>query len=348
MSRKRQTRLIAATFLCLSIALGQNYTDSFEGTVLDPFWTVTAAPGNSDTVGPSTDFARTGASSLKFTSYSGTNRYVLVGHTFPQAVKGAFTVYLYDDTPGQARIYEYMMLTSSSNPFVVYATVGVDDYEPSCYKALIADGTSLWAQNPLTNPCQYNDPGTKNNTNLPRVVGWHRFDIETTAVLTTVKIDGQTMVTGPALDLDTIYLVAQAPSWRPAGVAYFDDFSFAQAPVGPAYEVKLLYEQTKAVKSGATIPIKLQLCDASGANLSSPSIVLHATSLVQLSTNTSEVVQDAGNANPDSDFRYDPALGGSGGYIFNLKTTGLATGTYRLSFTVSGDSATYSVLFQVK
>jgi hypothetical protein len=59
-------------------------------------------------------------------------------------------------------------------------------------------------------------------------------------------------------------------------------------------------------------------------------------------------LQDAGNANPDNDFRFDPTLGGTGGYIFNLKTTGLSTGTYNVSFTVSGDPVAHAVQFQVK
>ncbi len=42
---------------------------------------------------------------------------------------------------------------------------------------------------------------------------------------------------------------------------------------------------------------------------------------------------DAGNANADFNFRYDASLAG---YIFNLKTTGLTTGTYHLKFTVDG------------
>jgi len=117
------------------------------------------------------------------------------------------------------------------------------------------------------------------------------------------------------------------------------------ATPAPTYSICLLYDSTKAAKSGATIPIKLQLCDSSGANLSSASITLHATSLNLASSNVSGAVQDAGNANPDNDFRYDPTLAG---YIFNLKTTGLATGTYNLNFQASGDLATYTAPFQVK
>jgi hypothetical protein len=118
--------------------------------------------------------------------------------------------------------------------------------------------------------------------------------------------------------------------------------------LGAAYHTCLLYDPTKAVKSGSTLPIKLQLCDAGGSNESSAAITLHAISITPISTSISGSVEDPGNANPDSDFRYDSTLGGTGGYIFNLKTTGLTTGTYTLNFTVSGDPTQYSTAFQVK
>jgi YVTN family beta-propeller protein len=116
----------------------------------------------------------------------------------------------------------------------------------------------------------------------------------------------------------------------------------------PPYNVCLLYDSTKAAKAGSTIPIKLQLCDASGNDLSSSSIIAHAVNVTQISTSITGPVEDSGNANPDNDFRFDSGLGSTGGYIFNLKTTGLTTGTYGLNFTVTGDSAVYAAPFQVK
>jgi hypothetical protein len=119
----------------------------------------------------------------------------------------------------------------------------------------------------------------------------------------------------------------------------------AAAPYTVGYKVCLLYDPTKSVKSGATIPLKVQLCDASGADVSSASLTPHATGLTQVDTSASATVVDAGNANPDSDFRYDSTLGG---YIYNLKTTGLATGTWKLTFTATGDPTSYSIQFDVR
>ncbi len=60
--------------------------------------------------------------------------------------------------------------------------------------------------------------------------------------------------------------------------------------------------------------------------------------------------EDTGNANPDSDFRFDATLGTSGGYIFNLSTKGLGGGTYGFTFTAGNDPTVHSVLpgFSVK
>lgn len=116
----------------------------------------------------------------------------------------------------------------------------------------------------------------------------------------------------------------------------------------PPYNVCLLYDATKAVKSGSTDPIKLQLCDSGGNDLSASGITVHAVSVTQVSTSISGPVEDAGNANPDDDFRFDATLGSTGGYIFNLKTTGLSYGSYTLNFTATGDSTVHAAPFQVR
>lgn len=120
--------------------------------------------------------------------------------------------------------------------------------------------------------------------------------------------------------------------------------------IRPRYNIVVLYDQTKAVKSGATVPIKIEVCDAGGNNISSSSLSVHATGVVQISTSAPGSLEDSGNSNPDNDFRFDPTVGTSpGGYIFNLKTTGDSTGTYQLNFAVAGDpGVTYSVQFEVK
>ena len=110
-----------------------------------------------------------------------------------------------------------------------------------------------------------------------------------------------------------------------------------------AFRVSVLYDQTKAVKSGSTIPIKIRLEDANGTDVSASNIVVTAIGVTLVSTTTTGEAEDSGNANPDSNFRYT-----SDGYIFNLKTTGLGTGTYLLSFRCGTDPTIHTAQFQVR
>ena len=114
-----------------------------------------------------------------------------------------------------------------------------------------------------------------------------------------------------------------------------------------AYGVCVLYDQTRSVNSGATFPIKLYLCDASGNDVSSSAIVVHASGITNVSGSVGPV-ESPGSANPDNNFRFDSTQGPSGGYIFNLSTTGLATGTYSLQFTAGNDPTSHSVNFGLK
>jgi hypothetical protein len=108
-----------------------------------------------------------------------------------------------------------------------------------------------------------------------------------------------------------------------------------------------LYNQTNSVLSGSTIPIKMYLASPTGTDLSSASIIVHATILFQMSTNTSKPVVAAGNANPGNNFRFDSTLGPTGGYIFNLNTSGLGKGKWVIQFTVGSDPTTYALGFAI-
>jgi predicted extracellular nuclease len=115
------------------------------------------------------------------------------------------------------------------------------------------------------------------------------------------------------------------------------------ATLSVSFNICLLYDPTKAVKSGATYPIKIQLCDINGNNVSSAGTVVHAVNIEQVSTSVFGDVITTAETNPDNNFRFD-----NGSYILNLKTTGLSTGVYNLYFTAGDDPVLHSVQFQVK
>jgi hypothetical protein len=113
------------------------------------------------------------------------------------------------------------------------------------------------------------------------------------------------------------------------------------------YGICAQYDETKSYKKGSTIPIKLTLCDATGANVSSPDVTLRAANITRIDAAASPfLAEDSGNANPDADFRY-----AGGFYIFNLstKSSGFAQGSWQINFVVNGASDTaYFAKFDIK
>ena len=108
------------------------------------------------------------------------------------------------------------------------------------------------------------------------------------------------------------------------------------------YSIVPQYDQTQAKNAGSTIPIKIEATDSSGNDVSSASLTVTATA-ISGPTGIITSVPFAGNSNPNDIFRF-----ASGGYMFNLKTTGLASGTYLLYFTIQGDPTPHSVQFVIK
>ena len=128
-------------------------------------------------------------------------------------------------------------------------------------------------------------------------------------------------------------------------ISSFESVAFSgSATLTVGYGILPLYDQTQVHQSGSTIPIKLEITNASGNNLSSSNLSVTAISVSLISATVSgQPANDAGNANPDSNFRFD-----NNSYIFNLQTTGLATGVYYLYFRVGSDPTLHTVQFQIK
>jgi hypothetical protein len=114
-----------------------------------------------------------------------------------------------------------------------------------------------------------------------------------------------------------------------------------------AFGQSVLYDQTKTHKSGSTVPLRVQLVDATGANVSSSAITVHTASVYQTSTTSGGVVEELYSPS-DVDFVFDPTIGGSGGYRYNLRSNGFPSGTYRLHYTASGDPTEHYLEFRIK
>lgn len=108
------------------------------------------------------------------------------------------------------------------------------------------------------------------------------------------------------------------------------------------YRICPLYDQDRTLgRAGSVVPIRVSLCDATGANVSSPSITLTATSV----DGTSPPPDTVGQSNPDQQFRYDASLDG---YVYNLTTRGLTSGVHTLTFEAEGDPIPHSVSFVLR
>jgi len=150
---------------------------------------------------------------------------------------------------------------------------------------------------------------------------------------------------GPVADGAALDATVGVHSFTVNATDYVNNPASASHPYNVAFAICPLYDSAVTKKAGSTVPIKLQLCDANGRNLSSAAIVVHAAGVTLTSTNTPAALSDSGNANPDFDFRYDSALGG---YIFNLSTKGYGAGTYALNFTAGSDPTTHAASFAVR
>ena len=102
-----------------------------------------------------------------------------------------------------------------------------------------------------------------------------------------------------------------------------------------AYKVQLLYSQTSPNNSGASVPVKLQLLNAAGTNLSASGITFTVKGLSP---------SPAPGKAPTGTFTF-MTLDQGPGYQLNDKTTGYPAGTYTLSFTAGGDPTIHTAKF---
>lgn len=127
----------------------------------------------------------------------------------------------------------------------------------------------------------------------------------------------------------------------PVNVTYTVQYNFS------GYFNPILNDGSAYFHSGRTIPVKFQLTAADGSIVSSAVANIQVFEILNTPTGTVDESIDtlaSGNSNTGTLFRFDPT---SNQYIYNLSTSGYATGTYLLRTTIS-DGSTHDVQFSIK
>jgi hypothetical protein len=189
------------------------FSDSFEGSTFNPFWTVVQQNGS---VALSSAEAHTGLQSASFASSSGGQRELHLEHTFASQLIGDASIYFYDAAPGEQTLYEQFTLTNSANPSTPFG-IGTMDFDASCYAAFVG------SQGPNANCGAFPRSST---TNVARTLGWHLLDINVQATGVTLSIDGNPVfVSLGSYTFDGIDILVNGPGFRPNTTAYWDDFN---------------------------------------------------------------------------------------------------------------------------
>ncbi len=144
-------------------------------------------------------------------------------------------------------------------------------------------------------------------------------------------VDANGVATTPVTILSdtTTFSITQPGTWTVhASATDVAGNTSAVSAVGQTsfYGVCLQYDPHSPSRVGSTVPIRLQLCDHAGNNLSSPQLTLLA---VTVDGTLDPGPNDAGNANTGYEFRFSAQR-----YIYNLKTDGLGVGPHTLDFIV--------------
>ena len=133
-----------------------------------------------------------------------------------------------------------------------------------------------------------------------------------------------------------------------AGNAVTTTVAYSVVVPPPTFTIRLLYDPLNGHNSGSAIPIKLQVVNAAGLNVSSAGFVVEALAVssgTAIGPAEEELLaDDAGQSNPLGRFRFVA----QGAYLFNLKTTGLTSGQYVLVVRVAGDTSLHAVPFLIR
>ncbi len=194
-------------------AFAYSFTDSFEGSTLNSFWTVEAEHSNAEYV-LSTAQATEGAQSLMLYSTTSGQRYIILGHQFDQAMWGTVSIKFFDNDPSQAL---YAGIGFNNSATVTSMGIGVTDWDHIYYHASAG----------VDEIPSGSDAG---QTTLRRTIGWHTLEAIYASNGVSLSIDGQLVrSTTDNTGFDYVRLYLSGPSGN--GAFYFDQFSANVNPV---------------------------------------------------------------------------------------------------------------------
>jgi len=129
---------------------------------------------------------------------------------------------------------------------------------------------------------------------------------------------------------------------------HIEAYYTAAPPPGSWKSTRQLYAGDASVRTGEKFPVRLQILGDGGHDISSPLLIVHAVGVSSAADPSASVKPLPGDPGVSQTFTYDARVGDSGGYRFDVDTTGLPPGIYSLHYRVGADTDTHVVPFRVK
>lgn len=201
------------------------FTDGFEGSTLDPFW-YTREESGSITLS-SAGQVHSGSQAAMFTStYNTGQKEIWLLHDFGTSMYGRVSVWMYDTGADESSSNYMGFHLWDSSPWSDHAaSISTWDFDNGPghggeYRAGIA--------------------GIGGDTTIDRTKAWHLFEFELGPDSATAWIDNTVVWThSMGVSFQSLGMRLSGPTWRPAWVTYYDDFSAMVSPV-PAPDAGML------------------------------------------------------------------------------------------------------------
>lgn len=211
--------LVCCLVLCSVSQAAVTFSDGFEGTTLNPFWSTQEQSG---TITLSSAQAHSGSQSAQFSSTYGTGqKEIRLYHEFGEAMYGTAAIWVYDTGAdvGSSNYFAFQLMNSNLD---TGCYVGTYDYD------LGSPGSG--------STYRYGYPGQVGGaiSAIDRTTAWHHIEFTMTESVSSVTLDGNALYSGAGgTTFDAIRIRMYGPTWRPAFTSYWDDFSIDAYEASP-------------------------------------------------------------------------------------------------------------------